>query len=125
MTMMSRRVWQRVLTRDEGRCYHCGTTETLIPQHRLNRGMGGSKALEIPANVITLCSAFNGEIESNSEAAGMAIGWGWKITGQPVINEQAIEVIMKTPVYDRTSELWFRLDNHYGRRMDSYPGPVI
>jgi hypothetical protein len=117
--------WRRVLTRDEGRCYHCGTTETLVPNHRLNRGMGGSKALEIPANVVTLCSAFNGEIESNAEAANMAIAWGWKITGQPVINEQAIEVIMKTPVFDRVSGHWFRLDNHYGRTMDAQPGPVL
>lgn len=116
--------YRRMLERDEGRCYHCGTTETLVPQHRLNRGMGGSKALKIPANVITLCSAFNGEMESSAEAAAMAIAWGWKITGQPVINESAIEVIMKTPVYDRVTEHWFRLDNHYGRTMDSYPGPV-
>jgi hypothetical protein len=87
--------------------------------------MGGSKALEIAPNVITLCSAFNGEIESSAEAASMAIAWGWKIAGQPVINKQAIEVIMKTPVFDRVTGHWFRLDENYGRAMDAQPGPVL
>jgi len=65
------KAFAKFLNRDKA-CVHCGTTDsTLIPQHRINRGMGGSKLLNKPSNIVVLCSAFNGLIEANAEAAAL------------------------------------------------------
>lgn len=99
----------RYLRRDGERCLHCGTTETLVPQHRLG-GMGGQRSQQ-PSNVITFCGKFNGLIESDPAAAETARRAGWKLRpGQDPLVE---------PVYDKAAEAWFFLDNNYNRtRMD-------
>jgi hypothetical protein len=104
---MRRRDFDRLLERDGGKCMHCGTTEGLIPQHRKNRGMGGSKLRDVPSNLIVLCSFFNDLIEIDATAASVAIAYGWKVEGL-----DAWELI---PVYDVTAQGWFVLDNHFNR----------
>lgn len=104
---MNQREFRRYLDRDGGKCLHCGTTEGLVPQHRRNRGAGGSMARNVPSNIIVLCSAFNGFMEADAVAAGRAVAYGWKVQG-----EDAWELI---PVYDVTAQGWFILDDHYGR----------
>ena len=47
----------------------CGV-DTLVPQHRANRGMGGRKSGQSIANLVWLCSEANGLIES---ASGWAV----------------------------------------------------
>jgi len=99
----------KLMERDGGRCVHCGTTEGLVPQHRINRGNGGRKSLEIPSNVILLCSIENGLIESNPKRADVARAMGWKL------RDWAVEDLLILPFYDRIAQSWFWLDNDYHR----------
>jgi hypothetical protein len=104
---MNRSTFAKLLERDGHKCLHCGTTEGLVPQHRKNRGMGGSKLRDVPSNQIVLCSGFNGLIEADATAASVAIAYGWKVEGL-----DAWELI---PVYDVTAQGWFVLDDQYNR----------
>ena len=79
-----------ILARDP-HCYHCGQTEDLTVHHRKNRGMGGSKLLDTPDNLMAVCSRYNGEMESVSGVAALARQWGhklpvWESTGWPVFD---------------------------------------
>lgn len=103
---MKPRDFQKLLARD-GYCLHCGQTEAVSPNHRINRGMGGSKLRDQPSNLVVLCSLFNGLIESNAQAADFAKGYGWKL--------KYWQDPLKEPVYDRVSGLWFTLDDEFGR----------
>ena len=89
-------------------CWHCGSTdETLIPHHRKNRGMGGSKLLNNPANIIVMCAAINLAMEADPGLAEAAHKYGWKLDGwaDPVTR----------PVFDRSKGVWFYLDNDFNR----------
>lgn len=55
-------------------------TETLAPQHRANRGMGGRKSLHRLSNLVWLCSEMNGLIESHAGVARKALERGIKIS---------------------------------------------
>lgn len=103
---MTPKQFARFLDRDQY-CLHCGETEALAPNHRVNRGMGGSKKRDHPANIVVLCSVFNGLIESNVEAANLASMNGWKLNSwdDPLF----------VPVWDRMSGVWWRLDDQFGR----------
>ena len=101
---MNSKEFRKYLDRDKW-CPHCGTTETLVPQHRANRGHGGSKAGERPSNVIVLCALFNGLIESDAKAAGMAKRYGWKLSRYDNPLEQ--------PVYDVIAGNWFLLGDDF------------
>jgi len=54
--------------------------ETLVPHHRANRGHGGRPSLNRVSNLVWLCSAVNGLIESDAEWATSARLWGIKIS---------------------------------------------
>lgn len=108
---MNQRQFDRYLQRDGGRCQHCGTTEGLVPQHRQNRGLGGSVARDVPSNIIVLCSYVNGMIESDADWADLAILNGWKL--------RAWEIPEDEPVFDSAADQWYRLDNNYGRTVVS------
>lgn len=89
-------------------CLHCGDDgDTLIPQHRINRGMGGSKRLDTASNIIVMCSLFNGLIESSGEAARAARVNGWKLSSW----DNPVEV----PVYDTVQDCWWVLDDSFNR----------
>jgi len=104
---MKRKEFQKFLDRDK-HCPHCGTTDdTLVPQHRANRGMGGFKEGDQPANILVLCSLANGLIESNAKDAETARRFGWKI-GRYMDPTTA-------PYYDAVTGIWWLLDNAYGR----------
>jgi hypothetical protein len=99
--------FQKYLDRDK-RCYHCGTSDgTLIPQHRINRGMGGSKKLDTPSNIIVFCSMANFLIESSAEEADRAKRYGWKL--------ERWQDTTSAPVFDLASGVWFVIDNSYNR----------
>ena len=58
-----RKVVAAVLARDNHRCVIAGplcTGAGTIADHRANRGSGGSKALDIPENLISACPVCNG-----------------------------------------------------------------
>ncbi len=106
---MTPKEFQRFLDRDGAHCYHCGTAEGLVPQHRINRGMGGSKLLNVPSNIITFCSAHNGAIEASGPAAEDARAMGWKL------QQWETDYLLVRPVYDRAANAWFFLDDEYHR----------
>ena len=104
---MKRKEFQRFLDRD-GHCPHCGRTDdTLVPNHRANRGVGGFKAGDKPANIVVLCSRANGLIEADAQEAETARRFGWKIS--------RYDDPANVPVYDAVTGRWWFLDNDYGR----------
>ncbi|MDQ5860649.1 MAG: hypothetical protein M3536_00090 [Actinomycetota bacterium] len=88
-------------------CGCVGREDTLVPQHRINRGLGGSKVLDRPANVIVMCSLVNGRIEADSKWAGAAREYGWKLSRWESPEE--------TPFYDLATGTWNLIDNLYRR----------
>ena len=105
---MTPRDFERFLDRDKGRCWHCGTTETLVPHHRANRGHGGSKGKRAAAaNIIVMCAAFNSAMDSNSIAAAEARRYGWKLS---TFAEPEAEAIFSKP-----EGRWYLLTNEFGR----------
>ena len=78
--MMNKKQFARLLERDVC-CVHCGSFDaTLIPHHRANRGMGGSKERDTPANIVLLCSEANWRLESDAEFADLGRKLGWKLS---------------------------------------------
>ena len=105
---MNKAQFDKYLRRDDNHCWHCGLDDdTLVPQHRAGRGMGSVKSRNAPANIIVLCSAFNGLIEADADAARKARQFGWKIDSwtDPLFE----------PVFDVVSQNWFLLDNDFGK----------
>ena len=94
-----KKVLKLVQARDS-HCWHCGVEEDLVPHHRINRGMGGSKLLDTPDNLMMVCARWNGDMESNAELAATARGWGHKL---PVWES------LEHPVFDRTDFRWYFL----------------
>lgn len=103
---MNRQQFARFMDRDKG-CQHCGAVETAVPNHRANRGMGGSKKRDHPANIVVLCSQVNSLIEADAEWRRKALTFGWKLSpwDDPLF----------VPVWDRMSGVWWRLDDGFGR----------
>lgn len=87
-------------------CVHCGDTETLVPHHRINRGMGGSKLLDDPRNVILICSLYNGQLESDAEIAARGRNYGHKLSRFDTFEK---------PLYDQTIGEWVYLDDKGGK----------
>jgi hypothetical protein len=109
---MNKKQFDKYLTRDGG-CVHCGRAdETLIPHHRANRGFGGSKALDVPSNIVVLCSQANLLLESNSTFAALGRSLGWKLT--------AGESPLTVPV--NINGRWYLLNNDY-QRVEVLPLP--
>lgn len=109
---MNYKEFSKYLERDQS-CYHCGTTSNLVPHHRLNRGMGGSKERDTPANIITMCSFFNQIMESNLEAGTWARDNGWKL--------KAGDDPRTVPVATPFAQNWYLLDDNFGREETNAP----
>ena len=84
----------------DAHCWHCGATDDLIPHHRKNRGMGGSKLLDGLDNLMLVCVFWNGEMESTSADAAAARGWGHKLSAWEATNR---------PVFDIPTSTWYTL----------------
>jgi hypothetical protein len=92
-----KKVLSLVQARDQ-HCAHCGTTEDLVPHHRRNRGMGGSKLLDTPDNLMMVCAIYNGAMESDTRVANQARAWNHKL---PVWEKQNL------PVFDVAGGWWY------------------
>ena len=101
---MNKKTWQNFIDRD-GSCPHCGDEATLVPHHRKNRGMGGSKKLDTPSNIMAICAELNGLLESNATIAGMGRDFGYKLTAGQVPSE--------VPIY--VNGKWLLLDDEFNR----------
>lgn len=83
-----KKVVKLVFERDS-HCWHCGREDDLVPHHRINRGMGGSKLLDTPENLMLVCGFYNGLMESDIEVQAQARELGhklapWEQTNRPV-----------------------------------------
>lgn len=103
-----KKVLKLVQARDS-HCYHCGVEEDLVHHHRINRGMGGSKLLDTPDNLMMVCSLYNGQMESNWQVAASARGWNHKL---PVWES------LELPVFDRMGGWWYLLPD--GTKVESH-----
>ena len=105
---VTKKEFAKYLARDL-HCYHCGIQdETLVPQHRRNRGLGGSRMRSEPSNIIVVCSQSNGMFESSEAASKAAQKYGWKLrAGQDPAD---------TPVFDAYEGIWYELDDNYNRK---------
>lgn len=88
-------------------CGCVGKEDTFVPQHRINRGMGGSRILDRPANVLVMCSEMNGLIESDPKLAEVARSYGWKLSRWA---EPEAE-----PFFDLATGKWYLINNIFGR----------
>lgn len=103
---MTPKQFQLYVRRDKG-CVHCGELEAIAPNHRINRGMGGSKKRDHPANIVVLCSMMNNLIESNAYWRRQALIYGWKLT--PYDDPHL------TPVFSVLERTWWLLRDDFSR----------
>lgn len=107
---MKRSDWLKLLARDSFKCLHCGLDDdTLVPQHRINRQMGGAgiaSKRNRSSNLIVLCHNFNSLIESDANAAQEARARGWKL--------QSWQDPLFEPVWDSVHSMWLSLDDQFG-----------
>lgn len=107
---MTPKEFNGLLRRDHYRCWHCGKSgDDLVPQHRIGRGMGGSKLRNGKSNLLVFCSLANGLIESDANLAQEARAYGWKL---PSWVDPLYE-----PAYDVFSGSWYLLDNDGNRTL--------
>jgi len=94
-----KKVLKQVQERDQY-CWHCGREDDLVPHHRINRGMGGSKLLDIPENLMMVCGQYNGDMESDAWVAIAARALGHKLRSWESHS---------LPVFDVVTQLWYVL----------------
>jgi len=76
----------------------CGE-DTLVPQHRGNRGMGGRKSGHQIANLLWLCSAINTDVETTAVTAALARRSGIKISSHEDPTKVAVDHAVHGRVY--------------------------
>lgn len=107
---MKPKLIQQLRDRDT-HCYHCGQTNDLVPHHRRNRAMGGSKLLDKLSNLILVCSAYNGAMEADATIASQARDFGHKLGQWDNFD---------TPVFDKVSRRWFMITDN-GDKIETVP----
>lgn len=90
------------LQKRDSYCWHCGATADLVPHHRKNRGMGGSRNLDVLSNLVLVCSLYNGAMESDSTVQSTARELGHKLRQSDLLSK---------PLFDNVGKQWFTLDN--------------
>lgn len=91
---------RRKLEERDKYCIHCGETDNLVIHHRKNRGMGGSKIIDVYENLIRVCQDYNSRMESISEVAEEAQEFGHKLRSWQNFSD---------PVFDRCDGEWYEL----------------
>jgi hypothetical protein len=107
---MTPKEFAKFLDRDRHQCWHCGRSgDDLVPQHRISRGMGGSKSKirNGSANILVFCSEANGLIESDPQLAKQARMMGWKLGSY---RDPA-----RSPAFNIADGIWYVLDENFGR----------
>ena len=90
------------LRKRDSYCLHCGEDrqEMLVPHHRKNRGMGGSKLLNTIDNLLLVCAEYNQAMESSPQIAENARMHGHKLEHW----QTAL-----WPVYEECEGEWYEL----------------
>lgn len=116
--MSLRKVRDVVIERDEGRCMiagpHCLGVAT-EPDHRANRGAGGSKALDGPECVIAACGLCNGWKTTVSGDARAELERRGVIVLKAATNAETARRCREKPLIDPWGAVWFLLPD--GRRV--------
>lgn len=105
---MTPKEFAKLMARDRA-CLHCGEVEAVSPNHRINRGMGGSKLLDKPSNLIVLCSRMNFAIEADASQSELAKRYGWKLERWQTPEEE--------PVFNLMTREWLLLGNDYSTKV--------
>lgn len=92
---------RRKLEQRDPYCLHCGETADLVIHHRKNRGMGGSKVIDVYENLIRVCNDYNVAMESDSVQASFALEYGHKLRSWQDFSD---------PVFDRCDGEWYQLN---------------
>lgn len=114
------RIVKLVLERDGFECMIAGprclgvATE---PDHRANRGMGGSTVLDKPHCLIAACGICNGDKTAATGAWRAELVERGVIVEKAATNRETALRCMYTPVVDRRGRLWFLLPS--GTRVES------
>ena len=100
---MSRKLVAAVLRRDGGRCVIAGPLclgEATVADHLANRGAGGSKALDIPENLVAACVICNGEKEgADGSYRAELVARGLRIAKKATNAQTAAEAILRPVLY--------------------------
>lgn len=108
--MISRKVLEQIKVRDKGFCLMalpCCLGEGGVPHHRANKGAGGSRTLDHPANLVLVCSLCNGAAEDAGSMLRLdLIERGLRIE-KAATNAQTLERVKATPVETLDGERWF------------------
>lgn len=89
---------RKLIEARDDHCFHCGATEELQIHHRRNRGIGGSKLLDTPDNLMRVCAPYNFGMESDVTVARQARAWNHKL---PIWEKENL------PVFDRLGGWWY------------------
>lgn len=85
-------------------CHYLGCGGGLVAHHRVNRGMGGSRARNRVANGLWICAVANTLLEMDPVFAEYARARGWKLR-----HDSQIETV---PVWVPHAQRHFFLDDH-------------
>lgn len=100
---VSKQTRERVFERDGYMCVDCGTPYGLSVQHRVGRGMGGSKGSDNMSNLLSMCVTHNCRLEADAEYAEIGRKYGWKVHRNRTVKPEDV------PVYYRYLRAWFYL----------------
>lgn len=112
---LSKAMLSKLRERDKW-CVHCLSTDDLVPHHRRNRMMGGSKLLDRMDNLLMVCAEYNGAMESNADVAAEAREFGHKLSSWSEFSN---------PVFDTHNLIWYVLDIQGGKQECNPPHYLI
>ena len=119
--MIPRRLFEAVRDRDGGFCLMvlpgC-MGEGNVLHHRANRGAGGSKILDHPANLTLVCSRCNSAAEDAHAITRIdLIERGLRVE-KAATNHATLTRALNTPVTDLEGRWWRLIDEHTRQEVD-------